>query len=58
MDDLVRETVDEVIDDPEIKEIAIEAIEWEEENIHSKRPRVKKFYMKKINKAMGIEDED
>jgi hypothetical protein len=55
---LVKETVGEVIDDPEIKEIALNVIEWEEDNIHSKRPQVKKFYTKQINKAMGLENED
>lgn len=58
MDDLVRETIDEVIEDPEINEMAKKVIEWEEDNIHSKHSRVKKFYTKQINKAMGIENED
>lgn len=58
MDELVQETIEEVIEDPEIKRMAKNVIEWEEDNIHSSHSRVMKFYTKEINKALGLDHEN
>lgn len=58
VDEFVEEVVNEEVEDPDIRDLVIKVINWEEEHIHSEKAHYKSEYKAYINNILGLENEN
>lgn len=53
MDEFVEDIIDKEINDPELRSLIKELIDWEEDNLHEDKPQAIKQFRRRINEFLG-----